>query len=187
MKKLILRQVGAIDKVVWPRVADHLDFDLPATEVFVDFLSRGPAVVDIDTPAHDAELAMKREHARLKLVVDDGGYVCGTVTREQLSDEEIVKKVAEGSSRHELRVRDFMTPRQSLRVLEYADLTRATLGDVIQALESEGHSHCVVTDGERQGIRGFISLDDIRGHVDRARTSRRDSPFADIFKAVYHG
>lgn len=41
--------------------------------------------------------------------------------------------------------------------------------------------------GERKGIRGFISLDDIRVHVDKARTSRRDSPFADIFKAVYHG
>ncbi len=184
MKKLNFQDLGDTHQVMWPSDPDCVDLNLPALRVFKDFMLHKPYVVNVNAKAVDVEAAMLREHVALKLVVDEAETFLGVIALEDLSSEEIMKKVADGFDRHELRVADFMKPRRALLSLDYAELQRASLGDVIVSLQAEGQQHCLVIDRNQQSVRGVISASEVARRVKLPLTVQRQSSFVDIFHAV---
>jgi hypothetical protein len=64
-----------------------------------------------------------------------------------------------GVGRSEVLVRDIMTPRDRLDVLQLDDVQRARVGDVVATLRHLGRQHALVVerDGARQRVRGLFS------------------------------
>src|SRR5690606_15719965 len=134
-----------------------------------------------------AERLMLQAHVRLKLVVDDHGAFLGLVSLADLDHQERIKKVAEGFSRKELAVADFMRPRDSLRVLSFEQLSEAQVGDVVEALRNTPDQHCLIIDFRNHEIRGVISSSDIARRLQLPLDINRHSSFVSIFTALYGG
>ena len=186
MKRLTLHELGPINTLVWPAAEGELDLNLPAVRSFTDFMVHMPSIVHVSEKAVDLAQSMRREHIALKLVVNNYEQLMGIVTLECLSDEEILKKIAEGINRHDLRVRDFLTPKSLLRTLDYVELEQACLGDVLMTLQSEGQRHCLVIDSEEQRVRGIITASEVSRKFNLPLSIQYRSTFADIFNAVHH-
>lgn len=145
-----------------------------------------PFIVHVNEKAVDVAQSMGREHIALKLVVNSYEQLLGIVTLENLSEEEILKKIANGTGRHELQVRDFLTPKNLLRTLDYVELEHASLGDVLVTLQTEGQRHCLVIDGKQQRVRGIITASEVSRKFKLPLSIQYRSTFADIFNAVHH-
>ncbi len=185
MRKLSLHNASDINRLVWPTAQDEIDPDLPAIKAFTDFMIHMPSIVHCDENALDAALSMRREHVLLKLVVDSYEQFLGVVTPENLSEQEILKKVAGGFERADLQVRDFMTAKNLLRTLDYRELEHARLADVLVALKTEGQRHCLVVDGEHGRVRGVIAASEVSRRFNLPLSAQYRSTFADIFNAVH--
>lgn len=74
---------------------------------------------------------MSKAHARLSFVVDDDGLFLGVVTLDDISEQEMIKKMAAGHHEHDILVTDFMQSRNQLKAFDYNELSRAKIIDVI--------------------------------------------------------
>ena len=161
MKKLHVNTLEKIDSLIQPDDFSESRMSSPALELLSDFKFTQPAVIEAKTNATKAIEIMRHEHEHLKLVIDEAEEMVGLIHFEHLSDQAIIKKIAAGEERHELKVRDLMTPRNKLKSFDYDQLQNATVGDVINALQTSGEAHCLVVDKKSHQIRGVFSADAI--------------------------
>lgn len=161
MKNLTLHNVGHVNHLVWPQAPRDTTVDSPALAVITDFGQYIPLVVNHDMRAVDTEAMMRRQHVRLKFVVDGQEEFLGVVGLEDLNDEEIVKKVANGFERSELSVLDFMCPRHLLYGLDYTELESTHVYALLYTLRDLERQHCLVFDTQSQKIRGIVSASDV--------------------------
>ncbi|WIM04888.1 MAG: CBS domain-containing protein [Candidatus Nitricoxidivorans perseverans] len=144
----------------------HIRVDSPALEVMTDLARIPPATVEPQDSFDQANQAMILRGVRLLLVTEDGGRVAGVVTaRDLLSEKPVRVANARGVRRHELEVRDVMTPLDQMEAMDMADVAAARVGHVIATLEQCGRQHAIVfeksaTDG-RQTLRGIFSASQI--------------------------
>lgn len=185
MKNLNLHPMSKVDHIVWPNEA-AVDVNLPAVRVLTDFMLHPPAVADADASAIEVAASMSREHARFKLVIDHTDTFLGVVTQDQVSDQAIMRKIAEGLGRHDVRVRDCMTPKRQLRTLTYQELEGARLSDVIHALQTEGQPLCLVVDNDGSRVRGVIAASDLSRRINMPLDLQRKTTFMEIYNAVQH-
>lgn len=171
-------------QLVWPDHSDSITLHSPALCVFTDFRQHQPLVINVQCHADQAERLMLQAHVRLKLVVDDHGAFVGLVSLADLDNQERIKKVAEGFSRKELTVADFMRPREGLRVLSFEQLSEAQVGDVVEALRNTPDQHCLIIDFRNHEIRGVISSSDIARRLQLPLDINRHSSFVGIFTAL---
>ncbi len=127
---------------------------------------------------------MSKAHARLRFVVDDDGLFLGVVTLDDISEQEMIKKMAAGHREHDILVTDFMQSRNQLKAFDYNELSRAKIIDVIETLKLQRQKHCLVIDHDSHEIRGIISGSDIGRALDMPITINRDSNFIDIAEAI---
>ena len=186
MKNIALYDADQVDHLVWPENFKHLDGESPATEIFTDFRLHEPLVIDADTLALDAEQMMKRSHVRLKLVIDRNDEFVGVLALEDLSDSEVIKKVANGFKRDELRVTDMMRRKQNLKVFEYEDLALMKVNEVLDVLRQYGHQHCLVVERNEHQIRGIISASDIARKLKIAISIQQPPKFTELYLASLH-
>lgn len=186
MKQLQFYEGLDVDRLIWPVSYNVLNVQSSAISVLDDFRQNQPTLISPDATAMDVELAMRREHVRLKVVVDEFERFLGIVTLEDLDHQEMLKRVAEGYHRSELKVRDFMHPRNSLRSFDYEELERASIQDVIEALQHSGQQLCLVVDHGRRAIRGVISARDIATRMGLPLDTQNRSSFVNVFQAIYH-
>lgn len=184
MKNVTLYSPDRTDHLIWP--ADFLEISesSAALAVFTDFRQHEPAVIDAGTNALDAEQIMRRSHQRLKLVLNSQGEFIGIVSLENLSDHEIIKKVANGHNRNELEVVDMMQRRDQLKVLDYHDLEVMTVADVLELLKQYGHEHCLVVERSQHEIRGVISAREIARQLSIPLSISRPPKFAELYLAA---
>ncbi len=184
---LPLHAMTHADHLVHPEEYSDVRLDSPALALFTDFRRHDPLVIDGWTRAVDAERAMRESHTRLRLVVDHQGEFLGTITLDDLSERQVIRKVADGERREDILVTDLMTPRRALGALSFEDLQRASVRHVIETLNSHGERHCLVVDFAHHAIRGLIAASDVARrlhmslHLDPAPT------FATIFAVVHDG
>jgi Mg2+/Co2+ transporter CorC len=88
-------------------------------------------------------------------------------------------------AREDITVRDLMIPRSQQKVVNYQQLVDATIGDVLDALQTNGTLHCLVVDQEQHHIRGIISASDIARRLHIPVEIATPTTFVDIFKAVH--
>ena len=168
MSKLTLHPVDQAEHLVYPGDFHDLGLNSSALTLFTDFKRHDPLVVEAWMTAADAAEEFRQTHTHLRLVVDRRGEFVGTITRTDLSETNLLKRIAAGEPRREVRVMDLMRHRHQLRALSYRDLQQATVGDVVETLKSSGAQHCLVVDFDSHSIRGLIAASDVakKLHID---------------------
>lgn len=169
-------------ELAWPDNAEHISLASPAAMVFTDFKEHQPLTIDANTKALDAVLFMKKAHVRLKLIVDAHNHFVGVVDLNDLSNEEMTKKVAQGFTRDELTVADFMQHKHELQAMDYQAVAKATIGDIVELLKNSGQQHCLIIDHEIGQIRGLFSASDLARRLHLPIAIDQHSNFINVFK-----
>lgn len=166
-------------------VLDRVRIDSPAIDVMTD-LTRITAVIILPgDPVDKAHRRMIQHGVRLLLAVDADRRVQGIITANDVLGEKPVKvAVQRGTPRSEVQVRDIMTPRSALEVLELRDVEASTVGHIVATLKAAGRQHTLVVDADakgRQRIRGVFSATQIARQLGIAITTEAVArTFADI-------
>lgn len=184
MRTLPLYAVEAIDHLVQPADFDGIDLASPALSLLNDFKHSHPTIVDADTPAAEVLEMMSHDHTRLKLVVDTHDELVGLIHIDQLSAQEIMRRVEKGGSRNDILVSDLMLPRARIRALSYQQLEHCRIMDVIHTLQSSGEQHCLVIDRESHQIRGVIWAQDVAERLHITLNIQKAPTFLNIFDSM---
>ncbi|MEW9799250.1 CBS domain-containing protein [Alteromonas sp. CYL-A6] len=161
MHALNLYQTESVDKLAWPVISRQITMRSPAVAIFTDFKQHMPHVIDEGVSATEIENIMMRAHVRMMLVVDHHGKFTGIISTSDIDEQKIMQRVARGAERDSLRVSDFMQPKTSLKSFDFDELTRATVGDIVETLKDNQQHHCLVLDRGEHEVRGVISVSDI--------------------------
>ncbi len=134
----------------------------PAVEVMTDFRRIRALTVPASVSMEFAAQRMRANRVHLLLVVNENNRVLGLVTSTDIEGEKPVRLVHDhGLRREEITVRDIMTPRERLEVIEFADLAHARVGHVVATLKAVGRQHAMVVDRDAQGrqrVRGLFAV-----------------------------
>ena len=185
MKHLQLFRANDANHLAHPAAIGALSTRDSALEVFTDFHTSPALIVNASLSVLQAESMMKTAHVRLKIVVDKGERVVGVVSLDDLSSQEVIKRISQGFNRSELKVADFMRPLSALRAFSWSELQDASIQDVIDSLEHSGQQHCLVVDRKEQEIRGIISASDIARKLKLPIDIHSESNFARISHVIY--
>ena len=161
MKELNFCDAGRMSHLVWPADEQHVGVDSPALSVMTDFIRSLPLVIGSNLSIADARAEMKHQHTGFKCVVDEHEEFIGVVGLDDLSDQEIVKKVASGYDRSELSVSDFMCPKRALRAMNYGQLEPMRVYGLLWALRGCDAHHCLIIDDSGSAIRGLVAASDV--------------------------
>jgi len=186
MSVLTLHNVEPTDHLVSPAEFSDVELRSPALAVFTDFRRHEPFVIEGSTRAVDAAVLLRQCHNGIRLVVDRNDEFIGTISEADLSEARLLKRVATGEDRNEIRVVDMMMPRREVRALSYEDLKHATVRDLIETLQRQGEQHCLVINERTHNIRGFIAASDLRRRLHISLEEESTPTFARIFEAVRH-
>lgn len=186
MQNIKLFPLNHVAHMVQPDEFDGLNMDSPATEFFTDFKKHRPLTIEGDTPALDAAMLMRKSHARMKLVTDLKGEFIGTITVDDLSDQNLMVKVATGERLRDVTVSEMMCPKREMFAIDMSELERASIGDVIETLQRSGQPHCLVVDRQRDHIRGLLAASEVERRLHMPIRIEKIPTFIDIFNNVRH-
>jgi len=181
MKILPLYSTESIDELVWPAEDFSVSRNTPALSILTDFNHNLPSVIWSNVKAVDVEARMKRAHVKMKLVVDVNNKLVGLIGLNDLSEENILKKINKDIHRDELTVSDFMHPKESLKCFDYDDLVHATVRDVLETQSNNRQQHCLVIDRKKHQIRGLISARDVARLIKHSVDSDKHLSFKALF------
>jgi CBS domain-containing protein len=166
-------------------VPERVRVDSPAVEVMTD-LTRVTAVIILAGDSVDeAHRRMIQRGVRLLLVVDQDRKVHGVITaNDVLGEKPVQAAVQRGVARSEIQVRDVMTPRSNLQVLQMRDVSASTVGHIVATLKAAGRQHTLVVDRDAksgQRVCGIFSATQIARQLGVAITTDAVArTFADI-------
>jgi len=165
--------------------------DSPAVDVMTDFTRVTAVIILPGDTVDEAHLRMIQRGVRLLLVVDADRRVHGLVTANDVLGEKPVKTaVQHGVPRSDVLVRDIMTPRAALEVLDMREVMAATVGHIVATLKAAGRQHTLAVDQDakgRQRVRGVFSATQIARQLGIAiSTEAVARTFADIEASLGH-
>ena len=186
MKTLTYVSTKSVNELIWPKTIENINIYSPAVTVFTDFKKAGPRVIEANTRADELVQLMRKEHVRMKIVVDADNHFVGIVSLEDLSEDIFIKQVANGFKRSELMVADLMRSKDVLLALSYTSLQHSDIESLLFSQRNNKLQHLLVIDEETKAIRGVISSNDV------ARQLRLDidvgfSSFAQIYESAILG
>lgn len=184
MKTLDFYPTTDIDELAWPEENYDLTIDSPALSFFTDFQNNKPLIVQSTWSVLNVKELMQKEHVRLKFVIDENKHFIGVVSADDLIERKIVQKVSEGLERSEIVVADLMTAKKNLKALDWQDISKASISDVITALKNDGERHCLVMDRENHKIRGIFSASDISRRLRLNIDIQEKTSFSKVFTAT---
>jgi CBS domain-containing protein len=169
--------------LVKPEEFFEVSLSSPVREVFTDFKTHNPLVIESDTFAWEALHLMEKTHMHAILVVKNNELI-GQISQEELNAQQLMVKQQQGYDRSLLKVDDLMITRSELKALNEYWLDTLTIAEFIDLLKAECMQHCLVTDVDSKQIRGIISARDIsrRLHIDVDIPNQQS--FAEICRAV---
>ncbi|MBI5328992.1 MAG: CBS domain-containing protein [Betaproteobacteria bacterium] len=150
-----------------PRQAlpENVSPDAPAIQVMTDFkVVTAYTIFPLET-IEAARAKMIHRGVRMLLAVDDMNHILGLITATDLTSEKPMQVVRTQGIRHaDVMVKDVMTPRERLEVLNVEDLAGAHVGDVVATLKAHGRQHALVVEHGQDGaqiLRGMFSTSQI--------------------------
>ena len=183
--KLQVFDLAERDHLVQPEEFSDIQGDSSALSLVTDFRQHKPPMINGHMEAAEALTVMRAEDVGLKLVVDANHECIGVIAQEDLSEHNrLLKQLELHVGRSELSVQDLMHHRRELRAMEYTALERASVDDVISALENYHQQYLLVVDSNAHHIRGLISSRDISRRLHSPIHIHKERTFADIFTAV---
>ena len=177
MKNLHLYATQYQDELASPEDLSVYTLDTPAMAFISDFNTIEPLAIDSQTKADDMKSLMLKLHVSLVSIVDSKGHFIGTVGLDDLSDQNLIRKQAEGFQRSEMEAIDFMTPRKDLLAFDSEELAHATIGDVIETLKTSSQKECLVLDRYSHKIRGIFTISEISKKLKKPIEIRDHSSF----------
>ena len=184
MKNLSLFNIDTTDYLIHPEDFTGTALTSPALELLSDFKYSQPTIIDAHTNAANALEIMQHEHSHLKLVINKDDEMIGLIHLDQLSDQAIMRRIANGERRSEISIMDLMTPRHKIKALAYQQLKASTIADVINTLQTSGELYCLVVDRETHQIRGVISAEEISKRLHIPVHVHKAPTFLNIFDYV---
>lgn len=152
-----------------PRVLPpHVNLDSPAQEAMTDLQRVRAFTIHPEAKMNESEQVMLRRAIRMLFVVDDKDEVQGLITASDIKNEKPMLFVQRtGTSRSDILVRDIMTPRDKLEAMNFADVQRAKVGNIVATLLQAGRQHALALDmsGAPHVIRGIFSINQIASQL----------------------
>ncbi|QRV24105.1 CBS domain-containing protein [Marinomonas foliarum] len=161
MKTLTYVSTKSVNELTWPATIENINIYSPAVTVFTDFQKAGPRVIESNTRADELVQLMRKEHVRMKIVVDADNHFVGIVSLEDLSEDVFIKQVANGFDRSELMVADLMRSKEVLLALSYTSLQHSDIESLLFSQRNNKLQHLLVIDEETKAIRGLVSSSDV--------------------------
>lgn len=186
MKILTLQTLPREVSLAKPETVSNLTLNSPALSFFTDFYHVKPLTIEASISALEAKKLMQKAHVKMKLVVNCHNEFIGLITANDLIDRRLVQKVSEGTRREELDLIEFMIPKSEIKALDYHEMSKAVIGDVISALKSSGQQHCLVVDHADNKIRGIFSASDISRQLRLPIDIQSTPNFYKVFSSLQH-
>lgn len=166
-------EAGAALAPAQPLPAAAINLHSPALEVLTDLTQVKAAMVRPETPVREAEQQMIVQGVRLLFVVHALPQVQGLITAADIRGEHQLRLLHErGIAFDDLRVDDLMTPLPSLDTVEFSQLRRARVGNVVATLQRIGRHHLLVVetsaDATPARVRGLFSRSQIERQLGTA-------------------
>lgn len=160
----------------------------PALAVMTDFTTSAMFSVNHNFQIDQAMEYMKAVGVRLLFVLDDDGGLCGLVTTTDIQGgrpTRYMHAMNGAVTRNDVLVKHVMSHVENWVVLDYHDVRKTDLAQVVSALKSAGMRHLVVIETGASGtaVRGVISAT----RVEQALGIRLESiPTARTFAEIEH-
>lgn len=172
-------------------VPERVRIDSPAVDVMTDLTLVTAVIILPGDTVDEAHRRMIQRGVRLLLVVDLDRKVQGIVTaNDVLGEKPVAAAVQRGVPRSDIQVRDIMTPRAALEVLDMREVNAATVGHIVATLKAAGRQHTLVIERDvegRQRVRGVFSATQIARQLGIAFTTETVArTFADIEASLGH-
>ncbi|RBO82900.1 CBS domain-containing protein [Marinomonas aquiplantarum] len=161
MKTLTYISTKDVNELTWPNTSDNTNLYSSALTVFTDFATGGPRVIESNVRADELVTLMRKEHVRMKLVVDSNNQFIGVISLEDLSEDVFIRKVADGYQRSELLVTDLMRSKETLLALSYNSLKNSDIESLLFSQRNNPYQHLLVIDETTKAIRGLVSSNDV--------------------------
>ncbi len=158
--KSITGQV-ALPKNARPAVSKAKETD-PALSVMTDFTTSAMFSINHSVQIDHALEYMKAAGVRLLFVLNEDSQLAGLVTSTDIQGERPTRhmlSVDATATREDVLVRHIMSPVSDWIVLDYPDVQRARISQIVATFMTAGMRHLVVTDTDLSGtaVRGVIS------------------------------
>jgi CBS domain-containing protein len=140
-----------------PGTYERVSATSPAIRVMTSLRQVSAGTIRPDATLAEATQTMIARGVRLLLVVDRDNLVVGLITARDTQGERPVRLVHEQGGRFEdLQVRDVMTPRDAIDLIDIRDVMRAEVRDIVATLKDQGRQHALVA--ETDPITGRIRI-----------------------------
>ncbi len=161
----------------------------PAINVMTDLRSVSVVNVRAKTSMEKANDKMIRYGVRTLLVLDETDKVVGFLTASDVLGEKPVRFLQQvGGTHADIMVSDVMTVQRELEVLNFEDVLKAKVGNILVTLKAAGRQHAIVVEENADGsqtVRGLFSATQIARQLGlRIKTAEVAKIFAEIEAAV---
>jgi len=156
----------------------------PATEVMTDLLHAAAYTINQTASITEAENKMILCGVRLLFVIDADSDLIGLITATDILGERPLNYLREhGGERDEIMVHEIMTHRDYIEVINYPEVVRASVGDLIATLHDAGRQHVLVVDNE--SVRGLFSATEVARRIgETVEIDTRARSFAELEAAL---
>ena len=188
--QMVLTQPTAITEPSHCHVAE-IHEDSSAFKVMSNLKLMSPASTTDLSCLKEANQQMVERSVRMLFVVDDEQQLIGLVTQNDLLGEKPIQHMQRHRcATHDILVKDVMTPIEQIKTLDYSDIERAKVGDILATLKQSGQEHALIADYQDDGslsICGIFSL----AHINKMMNSQIATISAinyeqDIRQPVHH-
>lgn len=165
--------------------------DSSAILVMTDLSQVPSATIIADATLDEANHSMLVRGVRLLLVVGERNSIAGVVTSvDILGEKPVLVAQRLQCKRSDLRIADVMVPVEKMEALGIEDVKKASVGNIVATLKSDGRAHAIVVglgqDG-RQSLLGIFSASQIARQLGvQIHTHEMARTFAEI-EAVIAG
>lgn len=156
----------------------------PATDVMTDLLHAMAYSISPTATITEADNKMILCGVRLLFVVGIDSELMGLITSSDILGEAPLNYLREhGGGRNEIMVQEIMTHRDSIEAINYTEVVRASVGDLIATLHDVGRQHVLVVN--RDSVRGLFSASEVARRVgENVEVETRARTFAELEAAL---
>lgn len=160
-----------------------------AVSVLTDFRYVRPFTIAPTATIDKANQKMIACRVRLLFVSTDEEHLLGLVTYNDVFSEKPLQYVQEHGGRYEdILVQDIFTPLQKLEALDYKEVLKARVGDIVETYKSSSRQHILVAETRPDGtqnIAGMFSSSQLEKLLGtKLETGGRAHTFADLERAL---
>jgi len=141
---------------------ERVSLEDPAIEVMTDFTQVTAISVNPCANLEQARERMISSGVQMLFVTNQYHEVMGLITINDLNGTKPMQTLSEnGGKMEDIMVRDIMTPRLKLEALDFSEIQKSHVGDLLETLKRMGRQHALVVESDeasgKQVIRGVLS------------------------------